>query len=147
MNPARITIHCSDSPNGNYVSVDTIRDWHLKRGFKDIGYHYIIQPLGKICSGRPIQETGAHVEGDNEDNVGICLIGRTKFSVEQFESLKRFIKHICKDYNIPLYMIHCHNDFDSAKKQGKKCPNFRIQDFMKFYLDDDWDAIKESVIR
>ena len=39
MTPDRITIHCSDSEWGN---ADVIDEWHKKRGWDGIGYHYVI---------------------------------------------------------------------------------------------------------
>ena len=38
----KIIIHCSATPEQREVSVETIRKWHLQRGFNDIGYHYVI---------------------------------------------------------------------------------------------------------
>ena len=37
-----IILHCSATPEGKDYSVDTIRKWHLQRGFSNIGYHYVI---------------------------------------------------------------------------------------------------------
>jgi hypothetical protein len=33
----KIIVHCSATREGQDISVDTIRDWHLKRGWSDIG--------------------------------------------------------------------------------------------------------------
>jgi len=38
----KVIIHCSATPEGRDVSLDTIRQWHIKRGWSDIGYHYVI---------------------------------------------------------------------------------------------------------
>ena len=37
-----VILHCSATPEGKDYSVSTIRQWHLQRGFSDIGYHYVI---------------------------------------------------------------------------------------------------------
>jgi hypothetical protein len=37
-----IIIHCSATREDQQVSVDTIRDWHLAKGWNDIGYHFYI---------------------------------------------------------------------------------------------------------
>ena len=54
----KIILHCSATPSGRAVSVDTIRRWHKKRGWSDIGYHYVIQLNGDINEGRPVERMG-----------------------------------------------------------------------------------------
>jgi len=46
----KITVHHSASKD---VSVDTIRQWHLKRGFVDVGYAWIVRKNGDLEYGRP----------------------------------------------------------------------------------------------
>ena len=43
-----IIIHCSATREEQQVSVDTIRDWHLAKGWNDIGYHFYIDLDGTI---------------------------------------------------------------------------------------------------
>ena len=38
----KIILHCSATPEGREHNVEDIRRWHLRRGFSDIGYHYLI---------------------------------------------------------------------------------------------------------
>ena len=71
----KIIIHCSATQEGKDVSVETIRKWHLKRGWRDIGYHFVIGLDGQVQEGRPIEQTGAHTKGHNFDSIGICYIG------------------------------------------------------------------------
>ena len=56
----QIIIHCSATPEGRDVTVDTIRQWHKQRGFRDVGYHYIIYRDGSVHIGRPEAEQGAN---------------------------------------------------------------------------------------
>ncbi|MFO7854019.1 MAG: N-acetylmuramoyl-L-alanine amidase [Paracoccaceae bacterium] len=72
----RIIWHCSATPEGRDVGVDTIRDWHVNdNGWRDIGYHYVIELDGTLRRGRPESEIGAHVKGHNGDSIGICYVG------------------------------------------------------------------------
>lgn len=71
----KIIIHCSATREGQDVTVDTIRKWHLKRGFSDIGYHYVIYADGSVHEGRPLTKIGAHTTGFNTGSIGICYIG------------------------------------------------------------------------
>ena len=42
-----IIVHCSATPEGKDFTVQQIRQWHLQRGFSDIGYHYVVYRDGK----------------------------------------------------------------------------------------------------
>jgi len=46
-----------------------------KRGYTDIGYHFVIGPDGTIYEGRDIRVRGAHVELKNTGKVGVLLLG------------------------------------------------------------------------
>ena len=56
---------------------------HLARGFDEIGYHYAVDPFGRVWQGRgplPGQITtqvrnGAHAQGFNDNAVGVVFIG------------------------------------------------------------------------
>lgn len=70
-----IVLHCSATKEGRKVTVSEIDTWHKERGFRKIGYHYVIYLDGTIHSGRDISEVGAHVSGHNADSIGICYVG------------------------------------------------------------------------
>jgi hypothetical protein len=138
MVPWRITIHCSDSPDSRDVKTSEIKLWHTRkppdgRGYIDIAYHYCIERSGLICEGRKIDVVGAHVLGSNQGNVGICLVGRSKYTAEQWRSLVTLVSVLKDEYKIPLDKVFCHNEFHSAVKQGKTCPNFE-GDILREYL-------------
>lgn len=145
MKPSKITIHCSATPNGKPVSVETIRKWHIDRGFTDIGYHFIIQPNGDLEFGRPIYLKGAHVKGANKDNIGVCFIGDTKFSKAQFNTFYSWAYPFCQKYDVPFWAVYAHNEFKSAIKQGKTCPNMDIKQFNYWFLKGEWDAIQDYI--
>ncbi len=72
----RIVLHCAATPEGRDVKTETIRKWHTEgNGWKDIGYHFVIELDGAVRPGRPIDQVGAHVAGHNADSVGICYVG------------------------------------------------------------------------
>ena len=81
-----IIIHCSDTQEGCDVTAKEIRSWHTApkekggRGWRDIGYHYVIRLDGTIELGRPLEKAGAHCigrkgEDHNSHSIGICYIG------------------------------------------------------------------------
>ena len=124
----KIILHCSATPSGRAVSVDTIRRWHKKRGWSDIGYHYVIQLNGDINEGRPIERMGAHVSGQNRGSIGICYIGGVDKNLRpkdtrteaQKKTLDKFILELMNKY--PDTSLHGHNEFSS-----KACPSFDVQ--------------------
>lgn len=70
-----IVIHCSATRASLPVTVNDIDGWHRARGFKKIGYHYVIYRDGSVHPGRPVEEVGAHAEGHNATSIGICYVG------------------------------------------------------------------------
>jgi len=134
-----IIVHCSDSDFGD---VSLIREWHKARGFNDIGYHAVIlngkltsrleftSLNGSISLGRQLpidgvlmgDQIGAHCISYNDNSVGICLIGKNKFSVFQYESLLNFCKNLMDKYDIPVENVLGH--YETQHANGKTCPNF-----------------------
>jgi len=121
-----IIIHCSATREGQDIPVETIKDWHLARGFNDIGYHFYIDLNGVIYKGRDIDKIGAHCKGRNRNSIGICYCGGVEAdgktpkdtrTQEQKESLLHVLKTIKAMY--PESMIYSHNEF-----AAKACPSF-----------------------
>ena len=121
-----IIVHCSATPEDKDYSVDTIRQWHLQRGFSDIGYHYIIYRDGSIHTGRDESVIGAHCKGHNSNSIGVCYIGgvaadgktpKDTRTTEQKQSLVKLLKELKAKY--PQASIHGHRDF-----ANKACPSF-----------------------
>lgn len=71
----KIILHCTATPDGEDFTVDQIRKWHLDRGFKDIGYHWIVYRDGSVHAGRQEAIAGAHTSNHNYDSIGVCYVG------------------------------------------------------------------------
>lgn len=71
----QIIIHCSATPKSMNIGVAEIREWHLDRGWNDVGYHFIIRRDGTLEEGRDLSTPGAHARGHNSHSWGICLVG------------------------------------------------------------------------
>ena len=87
------------------VSVDTVRSWHVDRGFEDIGYHYIIDSWGNRFEGREQSLIGAHAKGKNVDSIGVCLLGNFNVDFPKFEALveaKALYHQLCRIYSKEL---------------------------------------------
>ena len=120
-----IIIHCSATKEGNKISATTIDRWHKDRGWRCIGYHYVVRIDGSIEYGRPVQDIGAHVKGKNKHSIGVCYIGGLDADMEpkdtrtrdQKESLLCLLKTLKRLH--PDATIHGHRDF-----ANKACPCF-----------------------
>ena len=55
-----IVIHCSATKEGKDIKAADIEKEHKKRGFKRIGYNYVIDLDGTVEVGRPLTMDGAH---------------------------------------------------------------------------------------
>lgn len=144
--PYRITVHCTATKNGESVPISRIRQWHLDKGWKDIGYHVVIDVDGSVNLGRPFVEQGAHVEGENEGNIGICLVGVDRFTDAQWKALKRQLDNLLIAFDINEWELHTHREFPSAAKQGKTCPGFTTGQLCCWYLQSNWDAIRGNLL-
>jgi len=116
-----IIVHCSDTPAGRHTTVEEIRQWHLDRGWSDIGYHFVIYLDGTVHEGRPVERIGSHCKGHNKFSIGVCYIGgkdnvdtRTE---EQREAMVDLLVYLKTTY--PKARIYGHRDFSE-----KYCPSF-----------------------
>ena len=133
----KIILHCSATREGQDVSVETIRKWHLNRGWSDIGYHYVIYLDGSIHEGRPVNRSGAHTKGYNSKSIGVCYIGgvekdgktpKDTRTPEQDTALTNLITALLEMY--PTATLHGHNEF-----ANKACPSFDVQKEYKHIID------------
>jgi len=117
-----LVVHCSDTPNNQNLSAIDIHKMYLSFGWNGIGYHKIIKRSGKVENGRPEYWIGAHVKGKNEISLGVCLIGRNKFTQKQYLSLEKILKKWKSLY--PEAEIVGHRDTGDTQKT---CPNFDVK--------------------
>lgn len=137
----KVIIHCSATPEGREVSLDTIRKWHVEgNGWSDIGYHFIVHQSGKVEVGRAIERSGAHTRGHNKHSIGICYIGgvdanmkpKDTRTVNQAEALRYLVMDLLEEFTEAT--VHGHNEFSN-----KACPSFNVSedmaDIIEYYKD------------
>lgn len=76
---------------------EQIKQWHLDKGWSDVGYHHLVDRFGNVYPGRPIWKQGAHCRGSNTDSIGICLVGdntkeKRKWTVFQVDAAEKLIR-------------------------------------------------------
>jgi N-acetyl-anhydromuramyl-L-alanine amidase AmpD len=123
-----IIIHCSDSDLPAHDDVDIIKEWHLARGFTDVGYHIFVKKDGTIQLGRPLSQMGAHCITMNMVSIGICFSGRERFTDDQFLSAYSLVETLMNNYKIPKSKVLPHNHFN----KNKTCPNFSLDKIWQF---------------
>lgn len=128
--PKKITIH---NTAGNYpltyedsiTEIQVIQDYHQQaRGWIDIGYHFLIDPLGNIFEARPFFAVGAHVANKNTDNIGISVMGNyhppvnNVLTTETVKSIVTLAKYIKTKYSIPKTEFYAHRDLSATDCPG-----------------------------
>lgn len=120
-----IILHCTATPSN--TTVESIRNYHVfTKGWSDIGYHFLVQN-GKVITGRPVAELGAHCKGHNQNTIGIAYIGAEPTELD-IETLAKLCNKLMSEYPITKITRHCRYD------KLKTCPNFdegHIDDFDK----------------
>ena len=136
-----IVVHCSDSRNGRPTPTSEIDEWHKARGFRRssidrrkfnstlgfIGYHFVIGVDGTVSPGRDLTEVGVHAKGHNRGSIAICLVGKDKFSLPQWNSLRSKVVALqvviaaARDGKQARIVGHC------DLTDEKPCPCFDVQ--------------------
>lgn len=138
-NIKRIVIHCSFTKprkgraGSPLIGAKEIKKWHTDprpegRGWRDIGYHYVIKRDGTVEKGRADNVQGAHVSGHNKDSLGVCLVGGmgpdgeavNDYTDEQWYALEVLVGGLVMKHKATV----CgHNDLTKSKS----CPNFNVK--------------------
>jgi N-acetylmuramoyl-L-alanine amidase len=131
----KIILHCTATPEGMDVDVKKVTEWHKKRGFSTIGYHYLVKLDGTIEEGRSVHKMGAHVKGYNADSIGVVYVGgcdedmkpKDTRTPEQEMALANLLDSLMELY--PIASLHGHNEF-----AAKACPSFNVQKEYDFLI-------------
>lgn len=169
-----VVVHCSATPDDRTLfygtpgtrdlrtPADEIDVWHFQRGFRRdvkaraafnphfqaIGYHFVIARNGALLTGRHPDEIGAHVKGWNANSIGICLVGKERYTGAQWAALAVLVRELCEANCVPKRFATAisrvgvcgHRDL-SRDKNGdgrikpdeyiKLCPGFNVEDWLQ----------------
>ncbi|MCB1033865.1 MAG: N-acetylmuramoyl-L-alanine amidase [Acidobacteria bacterium] len=92
-----VVIHHSASPDAPGVDAEMFRVWHQARGWRDIGYHFIVEKVGQfyeVVAGRPLWMVGSHCPGKNRTHLGVCLAGDFMVEGPPEEQLRLAASHV-----------------------------------------------------
>jgi hypothetical protein len=138
----RITVHHSAMNSTGLSSeravidhLEKIRRNHVGRTdertgahWVDIGYHYIIDPSGRIWEGRPTSIEGAHVSRTNDHNLGVMLLGsftEHRPTPAALETLDRFVAAQMRIYRVAPQRVYTHQELRKTE-----CPGRTLQAYM-----------------
>lgn len=128
-----IILHCTATPEGKDCTVAQIDQWHNARGFKGIGYHFVIYRDGSVHHGRPVEQAGAHTKGHNASSIGVCYVGgcakdgktpKDTRTAAQRTAMEWLVRDLLTKY--PGATVHGHNEF-----AAKACPSFDVKAWLK----------------
>ena len=131
----RMTVHHDGMPPTQITSmaaaatrIEQIRRGHRSRGWADIGYHYIVDPQGRVWEGRPITLQGAHVKNQNRHNLGVLVLGNFEIqrpTAAATATVERFLVEQMHRYRVPLSRVYTHRELAATA-----CPGRNLQRVM-----------------
>ena len=133
-----IVIHCTATSEQATVS-SICRYWNEQLGWRNPGYHFLIEANGTIHNLQPIEKASNGAKGHNADSIHISYIGgiddkgnaidnRTS---AQIKSMLKIIKEMQRLF--PKAEIKGHRDFPNVKKA---CPCFDVKLWWKGNIGD-----------
>jgi len=151
-----IVIHAAATRPDMDIGADEIRRLHRKKGWFDIGYHYVIRRCGAVEKGRPDERPGAHARGFNHISLGVCLVGGAEtigpkvtptsdewyakwankakgednYTDDQWYALEALVLKLKQQY--PDAKVLGHRDLPNV---NKACPSFNAKTWW-------WDVLK-----
>ena len=128
-----IVIHCSATKASmDHVDAKEIDRWHRQKGWRKIGYHWVIRRDGIVEEGRELGEVGAHARGFNSKSIGICMVGgvdedmnpENNYTDEQWKSLEDLVRQMKLPYPDAEVLGHC-----DLPDVSKACPCFNVREW------------------
>ncbi|MEW6545911.1 MAG: N-acetylmuramoyl-L-alanine amidase [Bacillota bacterium] len=131
--PHTITLHHTlSAPAPPYREIRTIQEYHLSRGFYDIGYHFLVDRPSYVSGqdvywGRETQpdgslSLGAHARDHNQGNIGVAVLGNYEVeqpSPAQLQTLAALLAWLCFVWDIDPASIVPHSDLNPTSCPGK----------------------------
>lgn len=121
-----IAIHCTATqPEASIASIQNY--WKNNLGWKNPGYHFIVDSFGNVVNLLPIELVSNGVQGYNSQTINISYVGGIDKSGKpkdtRTEAQKQSILKLLKELRVkfPKAKIQGHRDFPNVKKA---CPSF-----------------------
>lgn len=109
--------------------LESIRNSHVNNGWADIGYHYAIDPAGRVWECRPESVQGAHVKDYNPGNLGILVLGnyeQQRPTAATTHTLDNLIAAKLEQHRVALNSVYTHREWARTA-----CPGRHLQAHMQ----------------
>ena len=135
----RITVHHSgvrfdSTARGSAArAIQGFQRFHQdEKKWADIGYHFLIDPAGRVWQGRPLEFAGAHAGNPelNRGNVGIALLGdfsQQRLPRAQAVALLQWIAELAQRYTVRPEHLYSHQDIRPGHTE---CPGRELAKFV-----------------
>lgn len=134
---SRITVHhdgmtpfTNTSQLAAAQRLENIRRSHVSsNGWADIGYHYVVDPGGRVWEARPVSLQGAHVKDNNEHNLGVMMMGNydeQSPTGAAAQALDEFVAALMRKYRVPVSRVYTHQEI-----RPTACPGRSLQRVME----------------
>jgi N-acetylmuramoyl-L-alanine amidase len=128
--PNRITVHHTGNPYAfSESSVAEVKEElrHILTGqqgagHKDLAYHFVIDPAGRVWAGRDLRYEGRHTRGENDRNIGVMVLGNFELqrpSQAQVITLEKFLKQLQAQHKIKRGSVYTHRELTANLCPGK----------------------------
>ncbi len=142
----RITVHHSAEATTETdersvaAEIRSIQSGHQHgEGYADIGYHFVIDPAGRVWQGRDLKYQGAHAGNAalNAGNIGICLLGNFQeqsLPARQASALIALLEQLRSKYGVRREYVYGHGEIRKMGGiGGTECPGSRVQALVERY--------------
>jgi hypothetical protein len=102
--------------------LENIRLAHRGNNWGDIGYHYLVDPAGRVWEGRPLSWQGAHVKDQNQGNIGVCVMGnfeRQQPNDAQLRALETIVAQLMSQHNVSVRRVYTHRELAATACPGR----------------------------
>lgn len=124
-----IVLHCTGAP-ANQSTAEIKAYWKRVNGWKDPGYHFLINPDGSYDVLQPIEKPTNGVKGYNANAIHICYKGGANGLDTRTDKQKETMEMLVRQMHVkfPKAEIKGHRDFPNVQKS---CPGFEVKEWLK----------------
>ena len=91
-------------------------------GHRDIAYHYVIDPAGRVWEARDLRYEGRHTRNNYDANLGVMCLGNfeeQRIPPAQLAALEKFIKQLQAKHKIAKKRVYTHQELSATLCPGK----------------------------
>jgi N-acetylmuramoyl-L-alanine amidase len=103
-----------------------VRRYHMApdpagKGWREVGYHLMLDETGRLWSGRSLSQVGAHAAPHNTGSVGVCALtdSRTGWSIHLEGAMVSLLADLCRAYGLGADAIRGHGELSGT---ATECP-------------------------